>query len=301
MSNTRPEVRSMIKNMLKSQDGYNSKVDVLRAIEEEAILMKQTQHALDMLDSDPMEQLSLVKPQIDHLKKIIEVISYSRIRTNDYGRIDAVVGFKKSDDLKLTFRYEQKRRKEEDGRLSRSGFHIRYSIEMSVNHQQRRNLIVIELWTANDGPSTQKAVCINQMLEIASENDNDWEDIECGGDKDHENLKSTLRHSNESSRINRKRQRLDSSQESSGIDHPIIGSANYGDEQDSYSAYLDPETLHEFLELAAISTEGDEMHEGTAFFLLMTFPFYEHEWDLVGYLLEEIFGDGEDEEEEDSN
>ena len=43
------------------------------------------------------------------------------------------------------------------------------------------------------------------------------------------------------------------------------------------------------------------MHEGTAFFILMTFPFYEHEWDLVGYLLEETFGDDEEGETEDSN
>ena len=291
MSNIRPELRSMINQVLKSQDGYNSKVDILRAIEEEAILMKQTQYTIDMLDSDPMEQFSLVKPQIDHLKKIIQVISYSRIRTNDYGRIDAVVCFEQCDNLKLTFRYEQKRRKEEDGKISPTGFYIRYSIEMSVNHQQRKNLIVIQVWSANDWPSAEKAVCINHF----------WEDIEYGDEEGHLILDSKLKYSNESSRMSRKRQRLDSSQEPSGNVHPNDGSDSCGDEHDSYSAHLDSETLHEFLNLAGIHTKGNEMHEGTAFFLLMTFPFYEHEWDLVGYLLEEIFGDAEDEDTEDSN
>jgi hypothetical protein len=39
----------------------------------------------------------------------------------------------------------------------------------------------------------------------------------------------------------------------------------------------------------------------TVFFFLMTFPFYEHEWDIVGFLLKAVFdsddsADGTDEE-----
>ena len=55
---------------------------------------------------------------------------------------------------------------------------------------------------------------------------------------------------------------------------------------DSYMVHLDPDLLHEFLKFTGLQS----MDEGTAFFLLMTFPFYEQEWDLVGYVLDEIFG-----------
>jgi hypothetical protein len=45
--------------------------------------------------------------------------------------------------------------------------------------------------------------------------------------------------------------------------------------------------------------EESYIDESTAFFILMTFPFYEQEWDIVGYVLDEVFGhegDGSDED-----
>ena len=59
---------------------------------------------------------------------------------------------------------------------------------------------------------------------------------------------------------------------------------------------MDPEVLETFLE----STKLTSLNEATAFFLLMTLPFYEHEWDIVGYVLDTVFG-GEEEESEESD
>jgi len=331
MSNIRPLVRSTLNNFLESQDGYHSKIDVLRVIEEEAMLMKETQYIIDMFDADPMQQFSLVKPQIERLKNLIQVKSCSRIRTtNDYCKIDAVVTFdeKKCDttcnDLQLTFRYERKRRRqnEEDGSssVSKIGSHIRYSIEMAVNHQQREDLIVVEVWADNNLPSIEKAICINQMLQGDDENeingsDNDnWDDIEGGGEENmlkepiiiktdtseeiEENISPQKKNGS-----NQKRQKLDGSQEETEkSENNCIskdGDSDTNDESnepDSYLAYLNPDVLHDFLEFSGLlSKTPEEMHDGTAFFLMMTFPFYEQEWDLVGHLLEGIFGDDEEE------
>jgi hypothetical protein len=38
------------------------------------------------------------------------------------------------------------------------------------------------------------------------------------------------------------------------------------------------------------------MPTDTVVFLLLTFPFYEHEWDLVGFVLDTVFGDDEDDD-----
>ena len=306
MSNLRPLVRSALNNFITSQDGYHSKVDVLRVIEEEAMLMKETQYTIDMLDSDPMEQLSSVKNQIDRLKRLIQVRSCTRTRTtNDYCKIDAVVTFEKCNNLQLTFRYERKRRQEEDGRISKAGFHIRYSIEMSVNHRQRENLIVVEVWTANNWPSIEKAVCINKMMEGGDENENEnddeeWEDIEEGDDGTVAIEESTIKNNSPQKQGTiAKRQKLNDSQETNSSENnhlPKDGDTDDdSDEPDSYLAHLDPDVLHEFLELAGLQSKRDEMHDGVAFFMMMTFPFYEQEWDLVGYLIEEIFGDDEEE------
>lgn len=40
---------------------------------------------------------------------------------------------------------------------------------------------------------------------------------------------------------------------------------------------------------------GMNLNLQDSLFLLMTFPYYEHEWDIFGFLLECIFG-GEDDE-----
>jgi hypothetical protein len=55
--------------------------------------------------------------------------------------------------------------------------------------------------------------------------------------------------------------------------------------------------MHYFLLGAGLTTAS--LDDGRALFLLMTFPFYKHRFDLGGYLLDEIFGyeggeDGED-------
>ncbi len=296
MSNIRHQIRDILINVLDAQDGYHSRVDVLRVLEEEAMLMKETQFVNDMLDSDPMQQFERVQPHIERLKKLLRVKSCNRIRvTNDYCRIDAVMGFQQTDNLELTFRYERKRREDEDGRISKAGFHIRYSIEMAVNHQQRENLLVVEVWAANNWPSIQKAVCINEMMAAHADReeseDGGWEDI----DEDDEGaVETTIRNKDEgSSESNPKRPRLGTEDSK---DMPPAKNEGEEDEPDSYLAHLDPELLHDFLALTKIQSKNDDMHEGTAFFLLMTFPFYEHEWDLVGFVLEEIFGDGEDDE-----
>eukprot|EP00536_Pseudo-nitzschia_multiseries_P003072 jgi/Psemu1/301753/fgenesh1_kg.43_\ len=94
---------------------------------------------------------------------------------------------------------------------------------------------------------------------------------------------------------NAKRQKLNESANLS--DTNVVPTKESGDgsndEPDSYVTYMDPDHLEAFLEITRI--KSDQLHDGTAFFLLMTFPFYEQEWDLVGFLLEEIFGDGGDE------
>ena len=316
MTNIRPAIRSTINNLLDSQDGFHSKIDILRVIEEEAMLMKETQHIIEVLDSDPMEQFDNVKYQIERLKKIVRVQSISRIRaTNDFCKIDAVVGFEKCDNLQLAFRYERMRRSDEEGKLSKEGSHIRYSIQMSVNHQQRENLLLVEVWADKNWPSIQKAVCINQQYsDAANDEDDGWEDIEDDdgdGDggvteeepiikqdhpKDKEGCPSTKE-------ANPKRQKLsdipetngnlvakeDANDDDKGTNSDSSNKEN--DDPDSYVAHIDPDVLNDFLQVAGIqSKKEDEMHEGTAFFLLMTFPFYEQEWDLVGFILEEVFG-----------
>ena len=315
MSNIRPEIRTVLQNFIDLQDEYNTTEDVLRAIEEEAMLMKETDATLSILELDPMG--SGVKPQIQRLKKLMRVTSCSRVRADrDYCRIEATVLFEKCNNMQLTFLYERNRQQDDDGNII-SGFHIRYTIEMSVNYQQRESIITLEIHTKNNSPSSEKAVCMNQAFEDEDEDEGDdgWEDIEDGDDdavrQNIEELtikKDTTSSSekgldlnSESSDISQKqkngdakRQKLNDNNKNNDETNLPIKDGSTSDEPDAYLAHIDPDVLNKFLNLAGLKN----IDECASFFFLMTFPFYEQEWDLVGYLYETIFEQEEEEEEE---
>ena len=104
---------------------------------------------------------------------------------------------------------------------------------------------------------------------------------------DHKDIDNGHGSSKEDNKEEKEKQSQDSDENEDGPTH------------DSYYVYLDPDLLNEFMNVTGLQP----MEEGTAFFLLMTFPFMEHEWDLVGYVLDEVFGcddDDDDDDEEDS-
>jgi hypothetical protein len=311
MSNLRPQVRSALTSFLTSQDGYHLKTDVLRVIEEEARLMKETERVFDALDTDEMEQLGGIARQISHLKQQLRVSSYDKVRALDgYTRIEAVVDIEwKQNLMQLTFKYERKRR------MDGQGAHVRYSIEYSANRQQRENLLVVEVWSPQDRPSSGRAICINQSLDHLNDEGEDdeeagWEDIDDNNDDDVEavtgktkKIATTPKAIEDSSAPERpnqasKRQKLCDDNDVQGTKPGNLPCKNEDEDEsttdhDEYLAYLDPDLLHEFLKMANLQP----MDEGTAFFFLMTFPFYDHEWDLVGFLLDEIFGGDEDDDD----
>jgi hypothetical protein len=355
MSSLRPKVRSAIQTFLTSQQDEHIKQDILRVIEEEAMLMKETEQLCDAIDIDPMEQLKEIKPSILHrFKQNLKVTSCHRVRAvSGYSLIEAVVTFEQLQYLQLTFRYERKQQhnqqlhsedddeeeEEQQQQLDKSletGSHVRYTIELSKNHQHKENLLVVEVWAPREHPSAEPAVCVNHLMEqqqhqkqqqqhnnITDEDDDDdedgWEDIEDDGQDETNATKNNHIHQasskpshdgqspNNVQKQASKRQKtdhndVDNGRNSSNEDVKEEKETQCQDSDDepthdSYYVYLDPDLLNEFMNVTGLQP----MEEGTGFFLLMTFPFMEHEWDLTGYVLDEVFGcDEDDHDEEDS-
>lgn len=84
-------------------------------------------------------------------------------------------------------------------------------------------------------------------------------------------------------------------------------SSNQKQNKDRFEAGMDPDVVAILVShLVSLSSDNDEnvttgtFADITMFFFLMTFPFYEHEWDLVGFLLQAVFDsdsiDGSDDE-----
>lgn len=195
----------------------------------------------------------------------MEVVSCTRVVTLDgYTRHDAVVEWKRDDRMvNVTSNVQltfhyEQRRKQSD--IDDSS-RILYTIDIAKDYGQKQRLLVIEVFATGDGPSAMPAEPLDE--------DDEWEDADDDDAMDAES------------------------------EPPVVETVNNKQEEkptqdcDRFAAYLDPDVLANLLEWTQLG-----MDEYTTFFFLMTFPFYEHEWDLVGFALDSVFGEAMDEDEQ---
>jgi hypothetical protein len=70
--------------------------------------------------------------------------------------------------------------------------------------------------------------------------------------------------------------------------------------KDVFTAGVDPDILQQCLSELGVDDPVLSEDDSAAIFLLMSFPFYEHEWDLVGFVLDAAFGpDGDSDDDDD--
>jgi hypothetical protein len=133
---------------------------------------------------------------------------------------------------------------------------------MSKNHGPNERLLWVQVFAEGSTPSHLPA----KNLEVEGDGDDEWEDM----DEEEEDGEKVMQDKEPSSAT----------------------TDNDAPECDGFVAHMDPDALGRFLEWSGLG----KMDEATAFFLLMSFPFYEHEWDLVGYILDGVFGFNDDAE-----
>jgi len=297
-------VRSAINSFLSlktSDDHGEIDIDVLRTIRDEAALLMERQTIFDAFDSDALKffdgDIQLMH-QVEQLKKVLNVISCSRCATKDgFSKIEAVVEIPKhgntngvDESIRLTFNFFREKLHKDNETTSKEDFangapsrnmskalerkqnsptHITYDIDYSKDHGENKRLITVEVYAKNDYPSVEEAVPMDDV----DMNEGDESD-ENGNKMEEEDEKATPR------------------------DAMSVSSNQEDLDRDRYAAYVDSEALQDFL-----ISSGLELNAENSLFFLMTFPFYEHEWDIFGFLLDCLFGgDGEymtDSEEED--
>jgi hypothetical protein len=197
----------------------------------------------------------------------MEVISSTRVETQDgYAKTNVVVEWKRDDGMKdvasnvrLTFHYERQLVQNENAVNNSKRSQIMYTINVAKDYGPSERLLTIEVWAVGEGPSREPAEQLDEE---------EWKD-----DDDDAMDASTEEVSAEGASTN--------------------DVATTKKELDRYAAYMDPETLTDLLTWTQL-----QMDEYTIVFFLMTFPFYEHEWDLVGFVLDAVFGETDDDDDE---
>lgn len=191
----------------------------------------------------------------------MKVLSCSRIVTLDgYARNDAVIEWAKDSAMKGVLSNVQLTFHYEQRRKEHNDNNdsrIVYTIDVAKDYGEKQRLLVVEVFAKGDGPSSTPA----EPLE-----DDEWEDTDNQDDV------------------------MDA--ESEPAVETVKEQGETQQECDRFAAYMDPDVLSDFIEWTQLGTD-----EYTTFFLLMTFPFYEHEWDLVGFALDSVFGEAMEEDE----
>ena len=281
MSDLVPSVQFAIEQYVDSKRESHTKVDVLRVLRDQSALLYERQVVLDALTQDPLKQLEEYQTQIQRLQKLLRVISCHRIVTHEgLSQIEAVVQLDKDDmmpsvvdqHVQLTFRYDRRPIRPEDvpdQSLPHKGTHISYSIEVSKDFGERHRLLVVECWAPGDAPSIEPA----QPIDTWEDMDEEEEDAMDASKEDYDEHEKTT---------------MDATKEDDADGSP----EKTGDALvDKFAAYLDPDAVEFFTKWSGLA-----MEEAPLFFLLMTFPFWEQEWDLIGFVWQVVFGDDDDDE-----
>jgi hypothetical protein len=278
-------VREKLRESIKAREGNETAEDLLRSFAHEATLMFKTDELVTSLRSDPFEHLNEIKNDgVQRLCELLRVSDFEKtLTTSGYCKISSTVQIQADAMMKrngVQKYVELKFDHERDGiQKLGDGTSIWYSIDVSRDDGPSEKLLWVKVFAAGSAPSILPAKFL--------EEEGGWEDMDEGEceDADEQECKSM-----EQTESSMKKARLDEDG-TPGVER------NEEDlpEEDRFTAGMDPDALERFLRWTGLG----KMEDVTAFFLLMSFPFYEVEFDLVGFILEAVFGPDDDGDEDD--
>lgn len=183
---------------------------------------------------------------------------------------------------------------------------ITYKIDYSIDSGKMEQLLGVDVLAFGEHPSIEEAI---PMMEEEDDDDDDAEEdnVMNGGvedDKIEESACANHDHRLEKEETSAKQspksgtefeeiEMSDHDSSSENNNDPENNNNNTG-EGDRYGVFVNPQNVVAFLDRANIN-----LNEQSVFYFLMTLPFYEHEWDIAGFLLSALIEE-EMEEDEDS-
>ncbi|KAL3816932.1 hypothetical protein ACHAXA_009792, partial [Cyclostephanos tholiformis] len=187
---------------------------------------------------------------------------------------------------------------------------ITYKIDYSIDYGEMKPLLGVYVYALGDHPSIEPPVPIvdddgvfssmsNEGEKDEDDEENDDYDVIDGRGNDYGTNGREIRHPPEGNKGKESEEGEmseydggDFGQEDTSID--LIG--NGTTKGDKFGVFVNPENVVGFLDRVNINLD-----ERSVFHFLLTFPFYEHEWDIAGFLFSALFDDDDDDDEADEN
>ncbi len=177
---------------------------------------------------------------------------------------------------------------------------VTYKIDFSVDNGKIEPLLAVQVLALGDHPSVEPAVPMDQ------DDDDDYDDEEvegadaeidahcndCGIDGGSIGMKEKNGSGKLDTRLNNNHK-----EGKENVDEFVEVNCEDGDNidrADRFGVLIEPVNVVKFLDLTTLN-----LNDQSVFYFLMTFPFYEHEWDISGFLYSAVFDGDEDEEVDD--
>ena len=139
-----------------------------------------------------------------------------------------------------------------------SPYHVAYTIDLSRDYGKKERLLGVNVYAAGNSPSVEQAIAIDD--------DENWKEFD-----------------DEGNAVQKKEIRTTSNKEQDLYDNLLC------DGRDRFDVYMNPECMDNFLEWTGLRMDFENL-----LFVIMSFPFYEHEWDIMGFLLDCMFEDDDE-------
>ncbi|KAL3770085.1 hypothetical protein ACHAW5_003461 [Stephanodiscus triporus] len=192
---------------------------------------------------------------------------------------------------------------------------ITYKIDYSIDYGEMRPLLGVDIYASGDHPSIAEPIPLIDYDDVAMADEgeqvgDDDDAIDGLGNDDGTNGQEILIYGRKG-KDDEKLQSRSSSAEAEFDDVEMSddgGSSDSGNDDrdyaraegnvktpgehggggvgDRFGVFVDPQNVIAFLDRANINLD-----DRSVFYFLLSFPFYEHEWDIAGFLFNALFGD----------
>lgn len=168
---------------------------------------------------------------------------------------------------------------------------ITYKVEYSVDYGKLKKLFGVDIYASGQFPSVEEAMPIIDD----ADNTRDEESVSCAG-KDNYNECEVKMTTGDSEYEEIEMSSNDESEGTTNDDVTDGEETTNDDAADRFGVFVDPENVLAFLEHLNLN-----FNEQSVFHFLLMFPFYEHEWDISGFLLSALFDDDGIDSDDDSS
>eukprot|EP00804_Cyclotella_cryptica_P019657 CCRYP_013993-RA/>CCRYP_013993-RA protein AED:0.03 eAED:0.03 QI:104/1/1/1/1/1/2/189/438 len=168
---------------------------------------------------------------------------------------------------------------------------ISYKVEYSVDYGKFQKLFGVDIYASGDVPSVEEAVPLIEGCDDESSEESGDEGSK-GPNGSAKAINSRAECVNEPPTDDSDMDEIEMLSDENSVDESIPSNVENGIDADRFGAYVEPENIVKFLDQANMNFD-----EKTVFYFLLMFPFYEHEWDVSGFLLSSLFDDDQEEEE----